>query len=164
MNADEQGNHHHHFGKGNQDTGNKDDRRHPDIAVRKGDNPGEDSILLTSTIHVNDGNRQHIGGDQKHQGGDQRRPAFLQAVIAPQSQRNVAPRAASARVGQPGIVATQTDAQIFIGTRGGALRVESLPELLNVQVDQRQDAQQYQTDEGKESDAGLQKGVVLHLY
>lgn len=55
------------------------------------------------------------------------------------------------------IVATQTDAQIFIGTGGGALRVKSLPELLNVQVYQRQDAQQYQTDEGKESDAGCKK-------
>ena len=164
MNADEQGKHHHHFGKGNQDTGNEDDRRHPDVAVRKGDNPGEDSILLTPAIHVNDGNRQHIGWDQKHQGGDQRGPAFLQAVVAPQPQRNVAPRAATTRVGQAGIVTSQTDAQIFIRTRGGALRVKSLPELFNVQVDKRQYAQQYQADESKESDAGLQKGVVLYLY
>ena len=163
MNADEQGEHHHDFGKRNQDTGDKDDGRHPNVAVCQGDNAGEDCILLTGTIHVNDGNRQHIGGDQEHQGGNQRRPAFLQTVIASMQQGYVAARTAPTGIGQPGVMASQTDAEILIRTGGRALRVKTLPELLNVQVDQRQDAEQHQADKGKKPDARLQKSIILHF-
>ncbi|STW06273.1 Uncharacterised protein [Klebsiella grimontii] len=62
-----------------------------------------------------------------------------------------------------GIMTAETNLEIIVRPQRRALGIKTLPQLLNVHMNKRQDAEQGERDIGDKPDAGLQKGVILYF-
>ncbi|MNP73842.1 hypothetical protein D3C76_1706200 [compost metagenome] len=60
MNADEQGKHHHDFGKGHKNTGDEHHGSDGDVALRQRDDARHNGIFLACTVDVNHRDGQQV--------------------------------------------------------------------------------------------------------
>lgn len=143
MNAEQQGNQHNDLGKGHQDAGNENDSGNRRIARGcQRDDTREDGIFQARTVGVNNGYRHQVGRDQQNHCCNQSGPGFLQTIWLTMAHRNMAACAAAAFVRITGKMARQTDMQRRRRTFRLFLRVITLPQLLQIDMDQRQDTEQ----------------------
>ncbi len=84
-------------------------------------------------------------------------------MTAPEVERRMAARAAAPFIGYARVVTVQTDLHLVAGHIAGTLRVEMLPQLLNIQVDHREHAQYRQGNVSCQPVTDLQRRIVLHF-